>query len=595
MTTATAPAESASSPTTASVVTQWAYGLIAVQIVVRGYITFPGYFFQDDFAHLEMARRLGLSSDYLIRDYGGHLEVGQYFLIWLMSHVIDVAYWPAAVSILLLQLAASVLLFTVLRELFGARPLILVPLAIYLFTPLSLAWATWWAAALQTLPLQIAMLAAILGVARFYRTRETRWAVVSVLAHAGGLIFWEKAVLIFPALIAVATLVISPPETWRSPFRVLRTHWRLWVSHALTFAAYLATYLALVDTPATGSGSSTVETLLSQTLARMYVPGIFGGPWHARGAENTVYPYVDTFPALLAGAAFVAVMWASFKVNRWRAASAWLLLAGYLTADLALLGLGRADWIGLLARDPRYVADALPITALAIAAAFYVPSRTEHSAKARELMRRHETMATVTKVVAVVVISCLITTFKLAPVVKHEYSYNFTMGVARQMHDKPNRSVVGTPAPTVVSARADVPQMMKAIGVRAKFNEPATEMYIFDGLAALHRMDVYPGSPTERGPKAGCGWPIGSSWRSLGTIDSGSGPVRVVKLGYYSGEDAGIELIIGDRTQKLALPAGLGFAYFVVPSDGGDMAVQMSGPGQVCISDWTVGAAWTAK
>jgi hypothetical protein len=155
--------------------------LILLQTVVRAGIVLPSYYWQDDFHHVELARRLGLSQAFLVRDYSGHLEVGQYFLYWLIGRDAGLSFLPAALSLLGLQLAASCLLLTLLRQLFGRSPWVLVPFAGYLFTPLGLPVATWWAAGLQAMPLQITMLLTILALVRAVRQRSPprRWACCS--------------------------------------------------------------------------------------------------------------------------------------------------------------------------------------------------------------------------------------------------------------------------------------------------------------------------------------------------------------------------------------------------------------------------------
>lgn len=580
---------------TADSVRLWAYALIALQVLVRGFVVFPSYFFQDDYAHLEMARRLGLSSDFLVRDYGGHLEIGQYAVIWLVSHVIDISFGPAALTIVLLQLWASVLLFWVLRELCGNKPLILLPLAVYLFTPLSLAWATWWSAAMQTLPLQIAMLSVIYCIARLYRTGERRWAWWSIVAHLMGLLFWEKAALILPVAIAVVVLIVAPSMNLRNPVTALRAHWRTWIVHAVVLGGYVALYLNLVESPVDGSGGSSASRLLTETIGRMFIPGIFGGPWHANGAENTLYPYADTFPALLCAALFAGLLVASIVVNGRRALCAWALLAGYLAVDLTLLGMGRADWIGILARDPRYVADALPITAIALSAAFLRREGGDARNRADASLRARATLPTVMKGVAVVVVSCLITTFKLAPVAQHEYSENFAKGVLRQMSEHPERPVVSTTAPFVVSARTDIEQMMDAIGADLEFDSPTTEMYVFDGLANMRLMAPLPGKASAEGPEEGCGWAVGTEWTRIGSVPASWDPVRILRIGYLSDEVAELTIRVGEDEQQLELPAGFRRAYFVISTQGGALSVMSSGSEPICVVDWADGLPWAAE
>ena len=83
------------------------------------------------------------------------------------------------------------------------------PFSAYLFTPLSLATASWLAAGLQAYPLQIAMLTSLIGLVRLDRTGHRRWFVLSLLGQALGLLFWEKAVLVLPTMLALDVLVLS--------------------------------------------------------------------------------------------------------------------------------------------------------------------------------------------------------------------------------------------------------------------------------------------------------------------------------------------------------------------------------------------------
>ena len=90
----------------------------------------------------------------------------------------------------------------------------------------------------------------------------------------------------------------------------------------------------------------------------------------ADGSASTIY--TDTGPllqALFAALALVTVA-ASLRRSGRAAWAGWLLVAGYVAADLALLLLGRGSYLLLIARDPRYVTDALPVVAIGVCAAF---------------------------------------------------------------------------------------------------------------------------------------------------------------------------------------------------------------------------------
>jgi hypothetical protein len=358
-------------------------------------------------------------------------------------------------------------------------------------------------------------------------------------------------------------------------------------------SGYVAIYLSVVG-EGLKSGSS-LGDVIRQTLFRMYVPGIFGGPWHADGAESTIYPYAETFPAILFLTLALATVIASFLVSGARCFEGWALLVGYLTADMMLLSLGRPEWVGLLSRDPRYVADALPITAIAIAAAFRGIEPSFSDRPVAVLLRSRLTLTSVVKASAVVIASCLVTTVRMAPVVQHEYARNFTLGVVREMSDHPDRSVVRSAAPFEISARADLAQMMNAIGQDYVFNRPSTQMYIFDGLANMHRMDLLAGTKVVRGPEPGCGWPVHAQPVSVGILPPTQDPERVLRLGYLSREPAILRVKVDGQTQSLRVPAGVGLAFFVVDDTSGPLVVGMSETDGLCVTDWTVGPPWVAN
>ena len=349
-------------------------GLIVGQGVVRGLVVAGSWWWQDDFVHLDSARRLGLSPDFLVRDYHGHLEPGQYAVFWLVAHIDPGSFVPAAVTLVGLQALASLLLFIVLVQLFGRSPWLLVPFAAYLFTPLGLATGSWFAAGLQAYPLQIALLTALLGLVRFEKSGHARWLVLSVAAHVLGLVFWEKAVLILPALLAIDLLVLSEGLSLRRRcLRLWERRW-YWLAQLVVLSGYLAVYLTLTDWRVVRADRG-LDATMHDLYLRTLLPGLFGGPWSGTGALDTVFP--NTAPSLqVLFAVLTGVLVAASLVRRGRAACAgWLLCVGYLAADTALLVAGRGDYLGLVARDPRYITDALPILVIGVCAAFAGPSR----------------------------------------------------------------------------------------------------------------------------------------------------------------------------------------------------------------------------
>ncbi|WP_235734856.1 hypothetical protein [Nocardioides alcanivorans] len=142
--------------------------LVAGQALLRGVLAAGSWFWQDDFRHLFLAHELGFTREFLVRDYSGHLEIGQYVVYWLISGTSE-SFGVAAAVLVMTQALASILLWTLLRTLFPRSAWLLVPFTAYLFTPLGLITGAWFAAGLQALPLQVFLLATLLGLVRMQR------------------------------------------------------------------------------------------------------------------------------------------------------------------------------------------------------------------------------------------------------------------------------------------------------------------------------------------------------------------------------------------------------------------------------------------
>jgi hypothetical protein len=130
------------------------------------------------------------------------------------------------------------------------------------------------------------------------------------------------------------------------------------------------------------------------------------------------------------------------------------------------------------------------------------------------------------------------------------------------------------------------------------FDRPAIQLYVFDGLAALRPMDLFPGAEVRQGPEPGCGWPVGAEGTVLGPVAAADAAgSRVVRLGYLAGDPADLRVTVAGRPQTLRVPAGAGRAFFVVGGGAGELSVQVEGVGTattVCITDAAVGLAWVA-
>ncbi|WP_425300651.1 hypothetical protein [Nocardia wallacei] len=195
-----------------------AAALILAQLGVRGWVAGSGFFYWDD---LILVGRAGteplLSANLLLHSHDGHFMPLAFVLAWVVTAVAPLNWAGPVVSLLALQLVASV---GVLRMLIvldtrradpprwrDARWITLLPLVFYLFCPLTLPSFAWWAAALNALPLQAALAWVIGDAVLLVRTGRRRYALTGVAVFAAGLLFFEKCVVIPFVAFAVAALI----------------------------------------------------------------------------------------------------------------------------------------------------------------------------------------------------------------------------------------------------------------------------------------------------------------------------------------------------------------------------------------------------
>src|SRR4051794_33014208 len=114
---------------------------------------------------------------------------GGFLLTGLLSRLAPLEWWPMAVAMVALQLLASLAVWRLLRILLGNRPIILAPLLLYLFSPLSLSAFAWWIAAVNALPLQAGLAWVVGDAILLWRTGRVRYAITGTAAFLLTLLF----------------------------------------------------------------------------------------------------------------------------------------------------------------------------------------------------------------------------------------------------------------------------------------------------------------------------------------------------------------------------------------------------------------------
>ncbi|HKP43896.1 hypothetical protein [Mycobacterium sp.] len=359
-------------------VARTAAALVAVQLVIRAVLAFRGYFYWDDLILTGRAGTQGLLSPaYLFDDHDGHVMPGAFLMAGGITRIAPLNWIGPAISLVVLQLLASLALLRALHVILGWRPVLLVPLTFALFTPLGVPGFAWWAAALNSLPM-LAALAWVCGDAiMLVRTGNQRYAVTGLLVYVGGLLFFEKAAVIPFVAFTIAALYAHVTGSG-SVLGVWRRGLRLWVASLAVTAAWIGVYLVVVDQKRWSFDVAMTWDLLSRSVTHGIVPGLVGGPWDwQRWAPASPWATPPVVVMMLGWVALAAVVAVSV-VRKERIGVVWLTAVGYAIACQIPIYLMRSSRFTALelAQTLRYLPDLVVVLALLAAVGLCAPNRS---------------------------------------------------------------------------------------------------------------------------------------------------------------------------------------------------------------------------
>lgn len=616
------------------------YGLVLLSLAIWGWAASRSYFRHDDFIYFHRAVTEPLTLDFLFTGYQGHLMPGQFLIV---EGIVELAplSWTAAVAVVLLfRLVACVAAVRLLVALFGRRPGILAPLALYLFSPLLVLPFLWWAAALQVLSLQAALVLAALAHVRWLRSGRPRDAALSVAAVAGGLLFWEKALLIPVVLVGLGLLARRaglPAAAGRAlPY---------WAAHGLLVTGYLALYLTRTEgagRDASAASVGDVAALAREAVLGGFLPGLVGGPW--RGGYFGSLPPEPAVGAVVVAAVLVAAVVAVTCLLRPRiAVPAWLGLAVYLGFDVGLVAGLRLDFLGpALGRDPRYTADAVVVAALALGFALLPlagarthtadavagpepdlfaerPARPEPpgdgpaAAPGDRLARLRDRLTTRPAasgpvppslvLLAAYLVSCLITTGLSAQHMADTSGREYVETARGELAQQAGVSVWDGAVPDdvlggVFNDNARVSRVFSSLPEPPRFNEPTADLRMVDGLGLLRGVTMLAEARGVPGPNPDCGYGVqAGQQREVPLAGVTRDRRQVVRVGYYNGRAVPGAVTVDGVPVRVTFQQGLHYVYVVAPgpvrSVGLSVDASEVGAG-FCATDVVVGQPWPA-
>jgi hypothetical protein len=353
--------------------------LIAVQLVVRGALAFGGYFYWDDLILVSQAGTHGLlSPSFLFDDHDGHVMPGAFMVSGAITRLAPLTWIGPAVSLVVLQLLASLALLRALYVILGWRPVLLIPLTFALFTPLGVPGFAWWAAALNSLPMLAALAWVCADAILLVRTGNQHYALTGAAAYLGGLVFFEKAAVIPFVAFAVAALLRHVDGDRAANATVWRAGIRLWTASLVLTGLWVAVYLAVVNQRRWSSDLVMTWNLLRRSVTHGIAPGLAGGPWQwGRWAPSSPWAVAPTSVMVLGWLVLAAVLALSLA-RKQRIVPVWLTAVGYVIACQVPIYLMRSSKFTALelAQTLRYFPDLVVVLALLAAVGFSAPNRS---------------------------------------------------------------------------------------------------------------------------------------------------------------------------------------------------------------------------
>jgi hypothetical protein len=572
------------------------------------------YFVRDDFHDLDLAIEHPLTWSYLTYIWDGHLIIGLRLIAWLMVRT-SLYNWGLACTVTMtFTAAASLACYRALRTLFGDNPRILLLLAFYLLSPLTVATFGWWSSAMESVPLQLAIFMAVASHVLYVRTGRTRHLVAAALWMTFGLIFFEKALALPLLLFAItAAFLVERRSLAQGALTALRRFRWAWVTYLgimLCYSAILAAALSTsISRPQAPPSAGSVLALVADLLRNSFFPGAFGGPWEWYPDNSYAIGAPPPFMAWLSVLLGVAIIVVSVLKRRsaWRA---WATVAGWiLVADLLPLFVGRIGSIstGLLGLDIRYVADAAPVLTICLGLAFwrlqgsrgpeFAGAATPDAAKKLPEPLR---MAVV-GVAAIFVLGSVVSVHELGTTVSGASTRSYIANASEAVRSAPRGTkVVDWPAPDTV-----VPSVFGhysytsavigdlAIGKLHWISVPTgtiDNLYRFGSNGELYPVWVGPTASLHRSNARGC-WPVRNGQILVPFYKQTSIFTWILRIGYLkSPGPAAVTVTYGTSTKTLTLLPGLHTAF--LPEQGAHItSITVGGPGVagLCVGDVEAG------
>ncbi|MEO9324606.1 hypothetical protein ABFT23_14020 [Nocardioides sp. C4-1] len=578
--------------------------LVAVHVAVRVWMLWPSFFYGDDFVLLGEAARAGASPGALVEPYAGQFMPLGRLLAWVVSDAGPLSWHTAALSIVVLVALADLACAWMLLELFGRRWGVLLPLTAYLTTAVLLPATMWWAAALNQLPLQAVLFAAVAAWVRYLRTGRARWWVLACAVVGLGLLAYVKTLLVVGVL-AWLTLAHFATGGARDRVRaVVRQHWRPALVLVVGAAAFVTWYLVAVPS-IVSRGAPVAADLAGSMLGRALPTGLVGGPWRwdaviAPAALADPPAWSVALAWVVLGGAAVAL-----ALRRRRTGRVWALLLGYAGVAYLLVLATRAPVAGgVIGLEYRYLTDVAAVAALCLGLAT-LPVRgaaepTEPRPAPRLRLPDSVTRRTPAVVGAVLAVSGLVSSVGYARIWHTDHpAHAWFERVDYDLHDRGDVDVADAPVPEPVVSALFSPwdtlsRLLPQAGYDVSFPQVSTRIAHVDGFGRVSQGVVDPVVVGVPGPEEGCGYRLGRGARAVRSVTvpfEREVPPGVywLRIGYLASSAETLTVSAGAASGRAEVSTGLGSVFVDLAHGAAEVTISVVGDATVCIGDVDAG------
>ncbi|ALG83838.1 hypothetical protein [Gordonia phthalatica] len=574
-----------------------ALALIAAQLVVRAVLVAWGDFYWDDLVLIGRASSHSiLSWDFLGHSHDGHFMPGAFLVAGVTTLLAPVQWWLPAATLVVLQAAASFAVWRMIRALAPRAPgWGLAALAFYLFTPMTVAGYIWWAAALNTLPMQIVMAVVVANVVILVRDRPDgrrgrRLTIGAVAAFVVALLFFEKSLFILPVAFVAALLALrgATRPQWsggevdyrQSPltqtFLRART---LWLTLGGIFVAWTVLFLATSTATAGVHSLGQTAHLVWRSVNNAIVPSLVGGPWSwDRWTPSPPMGFPSVWMIVAGWVVLVAVIAATVKTKR-GAPMIWVFTLLYAVgAQIPVMWNRSSDNTALeLAQTMRYLPDTALVLAIAFALLAAAPRDVgAHTADAPAPSRRLATVGVVGGVL--VTVSAMVATMSYGQSWRDDPTGEYLANARASLAQMDGKVMFDQPVPLEVLLPVAYPNNMIShvfgrVAQRPDFGNVTDQLKVLDPDGKLVAGAVTP-TRTFKPSRGSCAKPGIDGPAQLPL----SGPLLdwkfTVGFSYCADRDGVVELRLeGGLPVQAPVRAGLHALY--VQLDGHGDAVQI--------------------